>query len=263
MKEIYIDDIYVKDIDNGKVPLVFVHAFPLNSRMWDNQLSEFAERYRVIAYDVRGLGKSKSSNNQFMMEHYSNDFIKIADHLGIENLNAVGLSMGGYILQRALLKRMDLFNTITLADTRLGRDTNDGLIARANAIEKILNGRRNDFADDFIPKLLSDENMKNDLIVNNIIEMIAESTDEGIAGAALALATRTDNKDMFNEINTPCLVIAGESDKLTPPEESEIIKKAFKNSELKIIEKSGHMSNIENPGLFNSTLNNFLKKYNE
>jgi len=263
MKQIIIDGIAVNDGDNGKPPIIFVHAFPLNSRMWDNQVKEFSDKYRVITYDVRGLGKSKTINNQFMMEHYADDFIRIADSLNINKINAVGLSMGGYIIQRALLKRRDIFRTITLADTRLGRDNNQGLILRAAAIEKIQTGKRKEFIDDFITKLISKENNNNTNLVKRIKEMIEESSDEGIAGSMLALATRTDNTGLFVNTDIPCLAISGEEDTLTPLQEAQLISSEFKNSELKIIKESGHLSNIENSKIFNKELKYFLEKYNE
>ena len=263
MKENKINGIAVYDSENGKTPLIFVHAFPLNSKMWNKQVEEFSENYRVITYDTRGLGKSASKNNQNMMEHYADDLINIIDTLKIEKINAVGLSMGGYIIQRALLKREEIFKTVTLADTKLGRDSNEGLISRAAAIDKILKGKRKEFVDGFIPNLISEESFKNPSLVNNIQEMIADSTDEGIAGAILVLATKTDNTGAFKNCKIPVLVIVGESDKLTPVKEAELISKEFPNCELHIIQGSGHLSNLERPLEFNSILNKFLLKYNE
>lgn len=263
MKDIIINGISVNDSDNGKIPLVFVHAFPLNSRMWDYQVNEFKENFRVITYDVRGLGKSKSVNNLFMMEHYADDLIKIAEVLNLNKFNAVGLSMGGYILQRAILKREDLFKTLTLADTRLARDTNEGLLLRAAAIDKINNGKRKEFIEDFINKLISKDNYKNTNLINFIREMAEENSDTGIIGSMLALATRTDNTGLFKNINTPCLAIFGEEDILTPVHEAENIIREFKNSKLEIIKSSGHLSNIEKPEEFNKLLNIFLAKHNE
>ena len=161
MKNLKINGLWVKDSDNGKIPLVFVHAFPLSSEMWENQVTTFRSDYRVIAYDVRGLGNSSQNNNQFMMESYADDLIDLINYLKLEKVNAAGLSMGGYIIQRALLKNPDLFKTIILADTRLERDSNEGLSSRATAIQKIKTGKRQEFLNIFIKNLVSNENFKN------------------------------------------------------------------------------------------------------
>jgi len=255
-----INNITVFDSDNGKEPLIFVHAFPLTSKMWDLQVKEFSSDYRVITYDVRGLGESQQVNNQFMMENYADDLICIIEELKTGAVNAVGLSMGGYIIQRALLKRTDLFKSLVLSDTRLDSDSNEGLVLRAAAINKILNGKRKEFIDGFIVNLVNKENFKNTELVANISSIVSLSSDEGIAGALLALATRTDNSNAFNDFTLPVLALVGKDDVLTPLVCAQSIKDSFKNSELAIIENSGHLSNLENPDSFNRYIRNFLQK---
>ncbi len=256
-----INGIAVFDSDNGKEPLIFVHAFPLNSGMWDEQEKAFAEDYRIILYDVRGLGASRQSDNQFMMEHYADDLISIIEALKLQYVNAVGLSMGGYIIQRALLKRKDLFKTAVLADTRLENDSNEGLAVRASAIRKILDGQRDEFLEGFIVNLFSKDNYKKSELVNKIKSLISVNTNEGIAGAMLALATRPDNTNAFSETDIPVLALVGRDDVLTPVECSQKIKESFKNSEMAVIENSGHLSNLENPASFNNHLKIFLDKH--
>lgn len=260
MNKKLINGITVYDSENSKEPLLFVHAFPLNSGMWEEQVKVFSEDYRVILYDVRGLGKSYQNNNQFMMEQFADDLIDIIEYLQLDKINAVGLSMGGYIIQRALLKRKELFRTVILADTRLERDSNEGLSVRASAIRKVLNGQREEFIKGFIKNLVSADNYMNKPLLDSIKSLISMSTDEGIAGALLALATRPDNSDSFKEMDIPVLVLVGKDDVLTPVECSKKIRDNFKNSEMKIIENSGHLGNMENPDMFNKYLKGFLDK---
>lgn len=256
-----INGISIFDSDNGKEPLLFIHAFPLNSGMWDEQVKEFSEDYRVILYDVRGLGASRQSNNQFMMEHYADDLISIIEGLKIDRINAVGLSMGGYIIQRAFIKRKDLIKTIVLADTRIDNDSNEGLIGRASSISKILDGKRDVFIDGFIVNLINKDNYKNTELVSNIKSLISVNTNEGIAGAMLALATRTNNSNKFSDADIPVLVLVGRDDVLTPLVCAQKINDSFKNSEMAVIENSGHLSNLENPKSFNNYLRIFLEKH--
>lgn len=75
MKELNINGIHVTDNEKEGIPLIFIHAFPLDSRMWNEQIRYFGEKMRIITYDVRGLGKSTSRDNQFTMESYANDFL--------------------------------------------------------------------------------------------------------------------------------------------------------------------------------------------
>ncbi len=263
MKNITINGLAVTDADNGKSPLVFVHAFPLSSEMWENQISAFSSEYRVVVYDVRGLGKSAQNDNQFMMESYADDLINLINGLKLDKVNAAGLSMGGYIIQRALLKNPDLFKTVILADTRLERDSNEGLASRSAAIQKIKSGQRKDFIDSFTGNLVSKENFKDNVLMSKISSIIEGNSDEGICGAMLALATRPENTGAFKDFKQPVLVVVGEHDALTPVETASKIKDEFVNSEMNIIKDSGHLSNLENPAEFNSALKGFLGKHNK
>src|SRR5437667_12098048 len=80
---------------SGKGPaLVLIHAGFLDSRMWDTQLQLFSENYRVIRYDVRGLGKS-----DIAMANFSDykDLRGILDHLREKTVSLIGVSNGGRI----------------------------------------------------------------------------------------------------------------------------------------------------------------------
>ncbi|MFA7361138.1 MAG: alpha/beta hydrolase [Candidatus Kapaibacterium sp.] len=263
MKNKTINGLAVRYTDNGENPLVFVHAFPLSSEMWENQISAFNSDYNVMTYDVRGLGKSTQSDNQFMMETYADDLIDIISDLKLEKVNAVGLSMGGYIIQKALLKNPDLFKTVILADTRLDRDSNEALSARAASIQKIKSGQRKDFLDSFTGKLVSKDNFTDKDLMFKINSLIVGNSDDGICGALLALATRPENTGAFKDFKLPALIIVGEHDSLTPVEAALKIKDEFINSEIHVIKDSGHLSNLENPAEFNSTLKGFLEKHNK
>jgi pimeloyl-ACP methyl ester carboxylesterase len=250
--------------DNGKCrpPLLFVHAFPLNSGMWEPQIINFGNDYRVIAYDVRGLGKSSSDDNLFFMENYADDLENIITALNMENVNAVGLSMGGYIIQRTLVKNPALFRTITLADTKGEKDTDEVLLSRSEVVNTIRNGGRNVFVSGFIKKLISDDNYKNPDIVKTLERIVSENSDKGICGAVNALATRTTTLHQLSSIKIPALILVGEKDTLTPLKCSEDLAAALSNSEMHIIKNAGHLSSLENSGEFNSLLEKFMEEHN-
>ena len=260
MKIHKINGISVYDFEGTGRPLIFVHAFPLCAKMWESQVNYFKEKYRVITYDVRGLGDSISGDWQFTMESYADDFIEIIKQLKLDPVAACGLSMGGYIIQRALVKNPVLFKAIVLADTRAERDDDAGLISRSNSITSIKNGLKDEFISGFLQKLISEKSLNTPAIKNCIESMMLSNSDEGICGAMIALATRTTTLNQLQNINVPALIIVGEDDILTPLVFAQSMNKSLKNSELVVIKNSGHMTNIEQPEDFNKTLEIFLKK---
>lgn len=260
MKNHFINGLSVNDYEGTGQPLIFVHAFPLSSEMWKPQVDFFGDKYRVITYDIRGLGKSIQKDNQFTMESYVNDFFSVLDNLGIDKVNACGLSMGGYIILRALVRNPERFLSAVLADTRAERDDDNGIISRSNTISDIKSGKREEFAAGFLQKLINRKSYETPGIKNILAEIISGNTDDGICGAMLALATRTTTTDNLKEIEIPALVIVGEDDLLTPKNFAETMNKSLKNSMLEVIPEAGHLSNIENPDYFNKVLLKFFEE---
>ncbi|MFA5405282.1 MAG: alpha/beta hydrolase [Ignavibacteria bacterium] len=259
MTEFNVNGIQVYDYEGKGFPLIFIHAFPLSSKMWQPQIDFFNEKYRVITYDVRGLGKSKSLNNQFTMECFSDDLLMIIEHLKLEKVFACGLSMGGYILLRSYMKNPGKFKGLVLADTRAEKDDDTGLINRSNNIEYIKKGKRDEFFSSFYPKLVGKNNLNNEVIKSLFNNIIKDNSDEGICGALLALATRINAIDYLKSFNIPTLILVGEDDELTPYSVSEKMKNLIPDSVLRLIQGAGHLSNIENSKAFNSYIIRFLQ----
>lgn len=259
MKKINIGNLIVNDYEGNGIPLIFVHAFPLDSRMWIKQVEYFKSRFRVITYDLRALGGSTKDDLQYTMETLTNDFLLITESLKLEKVNACGLSIGGYILLRALVNNPSIFNSVILADTRAEKDSDEALINRSNTIINIKNGKRKEFNQTSAKNLLYEKNYENNELRNFIEGIIDGQSDEGVCSTLIALATRTNVIDYLNDIDMPTLILVGQYDKLTPPVCSETMKNCFKNPVLNIIPEAGHLSNIENSIEFNKAVSEFLK----
>lgn len=260
MKKIKIGKLSVNDFGGEGKNLLFVHAFPLSSKMWEPQVNYFKDKFRVITYDVRGLGDSKVEDYQYTMETYADDLISVINGLRLENVNAVGLSMGGYIILRAIAKNPELFSSIILADTRAERDTDEGILSRSNAIETIKSGKRYEFLSQFTKNLVALHNFENHDFRKNLEDIISENSDEAICSAMIAIATRTSTLDALAAFKNPALFIVGELDILTPPSMAETMHSQLPESKLAVIPNAGHLSNLESPEYFNSVLDSFLNE---
>lgn len=262
MKELKISGINVKIFgEDNRKSVIFVHAFPFCNRMWDPQTEALEKEYKVITYDLRGFGYSSPDYN-LTIDSHADDLFAIIENLNLDKPVICGLSMGGYITLRALERSQDTFKAAVLCDTRSEADTNEGKIKRAEQIAQIKAGGIQDFITGFINGVLSvktingNESKKN--IEGFLRVVINWQTPEGICTALMSLASRTDTTPFLDKLNLPVLIMAGEDDKLTPPELSKSMHSKIKSSRLHIIHDAGHMSNIENSGEFNSHLLNFL-----
>jgi len=259
MKTFTINNLQVTDYGSANPPLIFVHAFPLDSRMWNEQAEYFKDKFRVITYDVRGLGKSyKDEKDVYTMETYADDLLSIIKELALENVNVCGLSMGGYIILRAVQKEPALFSKIILADTKADADDNTGLLGRAAMINKLQTQGKDFLLTEFLPKLISEEGLKNENLSSNLKEIITSQDATGIAKAVTAIALRLNHLENLLKISAPVLIVIGEKDKLTPLENSQKMDFLITDSRLEIIKNAGHISNMENPQDFNKAIENFL-----
>ncbi len=243
-------------------PIIFIHGFPYDHKMWDEQLEYFSQKYYCISYDIRGLGVSEPGDGQFTMETFVDDLENIIDEFHLNKPIVCGLSMGGYIALRAVERMEHKLGGIILCDTKPAADDNAGKLKRAEGVKKINSHGVAAFTSSFIPNCFSQSSIK-DLgeLYQDILNRSAGFTAAGVKGCLLAMAGRTDTSDYLSEIRIPSLLICGEEDNLTPPKVMKDAAAKIANSEFEIIHKSGHMTPVENPGAFNNAVENFLNKH--
>lgn len=263
MRNTKVLGVSVNDYGGEGIPLVFVHSFPLSSRMWDKQVAYFRDKYRVITFDTRGLGESTTDENVYSMEKLVNDFFHILNNLKIQKVNACGLSMGGYILLRAILKDSERFNSLILVNTKADKDDDEIILKRSSAVIKIQSGGREAYLQKLMPRLVPPDKPELEKLIRDIV---SENTDEGICGNLLALSTRTNTTDRLKELNVPVLLLSGDDDRINTDEETEKMFSILKDVRKHILYTAfikmsgcGHLCNLEKPDEFNKILDWFLK----
>ena len=112
------------DIGSG-IPILFLHAFPLDRSMWAPQLGALVRQGRCIAADHRGFGGS-SGGEPYSMDQYADDAAALLDSLGAGPAIVAGLSMGGYIAFAFWRRHRAKVRALVLADTRAGVDSDEG-----------------------------------------------------------------------------------------------------------------------------------------
>lgn len=241
-------------------PVVLIHGFPFSHRMWEPQLRPLSDEFRLVAYDIRGHGESPVGDGQYTIEFFVDDLFGLLDGLGIEEVVGCGLSMGGYVLLRALEREPERFGGVVLCDTRSEADTDEGRLKRVAAIRTLRSEGAAGYAEAFLPKVLAPETLDaRPEVVAAVREMIEANPVEGMVGAQLAMAARTDTTDVLGRIEAPTLVIVGERDELTPPGTAREMARRIAGAGVTVVSRAGHLSNLENPGEFNEALRLFLE----
>lgn len=255
-------NIFVKTYGSRKNrPVIFIHGFPFDHLLWENQINSLKKDYYCISYDIRGLGKSDPGDGQHTMERYTDDLAELVSFLDLEKPVLCGMSMGGYILLRCVEKYPSLFGGIILINTKSEADNDFVKLKRAEGIEKINNEGLNKFNKEFITPLFYEKTVKNNPeLINKIIRRANKSNPLGVKGALLAMLSRTDTTGSLSKIKMPAMILCGKYDKLTTPETMKKISEKIKDSEFFTIPASAHMAPVENYEFVNKKIEKFLKK---
>lgn len=247
-RDVTIGDTFVRISGQG-FPLVFVHGFTTTSEFWREQAEEFSKAYRVIRINLPGHGASPApTSRSYCLEDFVEDVARVFRELSIEKAVLIGLSMGGIVAQKFALKYPHLLKALVLVDTT-SHGIGPALLANADkrgfkkAVEDLSDIS---FSSSASPALL--EWARREVI----------QTPEFVARAAVRSLNDADTRGSLSQIKVPTLVIAGEEDRVTPPQESEILAKGISDSTLALIPGAGHFSMLENPVAFNRILRRFL-----
>lgn len=260
-----INGINLAYTDQGSgVPLVFLHAFPLNRAMWEPQVQALATRYRVIAPDLRGHGESDAPLWRYTMDQFADDVKGLLDHLSITRAVLIGLSMGGYILFACQRKYPERITALVLADTRAQADTEEGKMSRFALAQVAYREGAGAVAEAMLPRLLSPASLRErPELVAQVRSIITRNQVSGIAGDLMAMADRPDSVPILRQIACPTLVIVGEADQPTPPADARLMAEAIPGARLGIILGAGHLANLEQPEAFNRAVLSFLETIKE
>jgi 3-oxoadipate enol-lactonase len=253
-----------EEVGSGS-PLILLHAFPLSADMWRPQLEAPPPGWRVIAPDFRGfagLGLSASSPpNARSMDDHADDILSLMDALSIERAVLGGLSMGGYVTFAIMRRAADRARGLVLADTRAEPDTPEGRESRTRAQEVVRREGAAAIADMMVPRFLGSTTLSSrpDLIAY-ARSLILANTPDAIDAALECLKTRADSVPLLPHLGCPALIIVGEEDMLTPVVASELMHRTIPRSTLHVIPQAGHLSNLEQPAMFNLALHGFLNE---
>ena len=246
--------------DQGEgLPLVFIHAFPLSKVMWEPQIHALANHYRVITIDLRGHGESDAMLWNVTLDDYAADVVGLLDHLGLGKAVFIGLSMGGYTVFSLYRQYAHRIQALVLADTRAQADSEEGKTGRRAMAQVAFQEGAVAIANLMIPKLLAPSTIQQrPNVMEQVRQWILGTPREGIIVDLMAMAARPDSTHLLSTITCPTLIVVGEDDQATPVAESRYMADRIPNATLVTIPQAGHLSNVEQPDVFNQALASFL-----
>ncbi len=214
-RNVKLDDHQTRVFDSAgaKPALVLVHALGLDHRMWRDVIPVLTERFRVIAYDLRGHGAAAGAPVAQGLVTYAGDLVVMLDRLEIDSAHVVGLSLGGSIAQELALGRPERLRTLTVVASTAW--SFDAFTERARAAE------RDGMAAQVIPSLTRwfrpEDLAQGGWAVRFARDAVERAFVADWVAGWRALATITTG-GRLGQIRVPTHVIAGERDASTPPQ---------------------------------------------
>jgi len=234
-----------------------LHAFPLNARMWEPQMTLAQAGWRIVAPHWRGLQDEQAPAESF--DAMAESAVDLLASLAISRAVVCGVSMGGYLAFALLRRAPELARALVLCDTRAEADAPQARDGRLRMLAMLDERGVGAVADEMIPRLLGETTRQTRPDVARRVRTLAlTNRPQGVAGVINAMMTRADSTPLLPTIACSTLILVGDEDVITPPAMSESMHRAISGSELVVFERTGHLPNLEQPDSFNATLTRFL-----
>ena len=241
-------------------PLVLLHAFPLDGRMWAPQVEALAGTYQVIVPDLRGFGAAREQAvEEAGMDLLADDVARLLDDRGLDRVVLGGLSLGGYVALAFMGRHPERVSGLVLLDTKATADGDQARDARLEMAERVLAEGNGFVPEAMLPRLLGQTSLEHrPELVEKVAAMIREQDPKAIAGAQRGMAARAATTGLLGSIAVPTLVITGEEDAVTGPEVGRDLAAGIPGARFLLVEEAGHLSNLEQPAVVNEALLDFL-----
>lgn len=239
-------------------PVVLIHGFTLDTRMWDDQFAPLARRFRAIRYDMRGFGRSAVPGADSYTHH--DDLCALLDHLGVEQAHLVGLSKGGAVALDLALANPQRVRSLALIDTVIGgfpwspeTTARDGLVwqrAHAGGISAAKESWRAHPL--FAPAFRRPE------VAARLGQIIDEYSGWHFVNASHEHGLEPPAAQRLKELTVPVLAIVGEHDTPDFRAVTELICRELPQARRLVVPGAGHMANMEAPAQVTEALLTFL-----
>jgi pimeloyl-ACP methyl ester carboxylesterase len=243
------------DIAGEGAPVVFLHGFSLDARMWDEQSEPFARHYRVLRYDLRGFGRSSVPAGPYA---HTDDLDALMQHVGIEAAHIIGLSMGGGVAVDFALAYPRRVRSLITVDAAIGgfpftADWGDpGRIARAQGVEA---GKAA-----WLNSVIFEATRACPQPWARVQQMVADYS--GFHWLNRSTERRPDQEAFaqLERITAPTLALVGERDLPDFHAIAEAIAQRVPNARKVRLPDLGHMVNMEGPVMFNQVVLDFVQR---
>lgn len=255
--------LHVEDSGPGSAgeTILFSHGLLWSTRMFDPQVAALRDRYRCVAYDHRGQGRSAGHDGRSVpIETSYEDAVALIEALDLAPVHVCGLSMGGFVGLRLAARHPDLVRSLMLLATSADPEPEESrrrdkaliAVARVAGLRPVADpAMRVMFGHTFLsdPERGLERQVWRDRLTGN-----SRSVHKAVRG----VIERPGVVHELPAISAPTLVAVGEEDVATPPPHAERIAATVADARLERIPGAGHSPTVEQPQAITGALEGFL-----
>ena len=252
------------DVEGNGPPVLLIMGLGCTSDLWFRIRPVLAKQYLTIAFDNRGVGRSDMPRGPYSLETMSSDAAAVLDAAGVQSANVFGVSMGGMIAQEFVLDYPARVRCLILGCATFGgpeavvaeKDARDLVMGRSNLEgEEACQASVPFIYDPGTPRARVEEDM--------VVRRRAGFAQPRGYMAQLQGILGWECCDRLSQIRVPTLIIHGESDRLIPTQNSELIAARITGAQLIKIPHASHMFMTDQPEASQRAVLDFLARHNE
>jgi len=240
----------------GDRSLVLLHSLGTDRTLWDGQVNPLiATGRRVIAIDLPGHGRSTAGIGPYTIDNLGKDVIEVIALVESGSFEVMGISFGGLVALWLAITAPERVSALVAANTsgRLGSKAlwDDRIAAvHRSGLRSISHDVLARF---FAPDFVSD----NPDQYARFSEVFSSTDPVGYSGCCTILRD-TDLTGQVGSISCPVLVVGGDLDVATPPDQTRNLHQQIEGSTVEVIQGAAHLSNVDRPAAYNQIVGDFL-----
>jgi 3-oxoadipate enol-lactonase len=252
-------NIYFKTnaLRQGPQTLVFVNSLGSDFRIWDSVVDILDVDFNLVLHDKRGHGLSDLGHSAHRIETYAEDVAALIEHLKLSSVIAVGLSVGGLIVQALYHARPELVRALVIGNSAAKLGTVESWTARIDAVKS---KRLNAIADGIMERWFSKHYRAAHANEVSIYRNMLVRTQADAYVACCDALRDADFLAQTSSIKVPTLCIAGEEDGSAPPDVVQDTANRIAGSQFEIMAGVGHLPCIEDPHAYAKLLKDFVER---
>ncbi len=230
------------------VPLVLLHAFPLDAGMWRPVVGELDVGSPLVVPDLPGLGAADLPEGEPDLAVSADLVAAELEAAGHRHAVLAGVSMGGYVVMEFARRHRDRLAGLALIDTKAEADGEAALANRERVAREVTGEQGTTVLLPMLDGLLGATSLaQRPQVVDAVRAAVLAARPEGVAWSQRAMARRRDSLDLLASLDVPAAVMVGEEDTLSPLAQARAMADALPDAVLTVLPRAGHLAAVETP----------------